>query len=133
MLPGTPASFPIAPERLVELAKHALLEADSGVNDDSVLAEDFRSAPPRLPALLPPSLPRVSPLPSLGAAALTASIRELLLLQRFWQHHATLKASQVPFGCRFEFPIVSLDRAAYLKTVRAFRLKEGIPNLSPNA
>lgn len=30
---------------------------------------------------------------------------------------------------RFEFPIVSLDRAAYLKAVRGFGLKEAIPDL----
>ena len=34
---------------------------------------------------------------------------------------------------RFEFPIVSLARDAYLKTVRGFSLKGGIPDLSTNA
>lgn len=34
---------------------------------------------------------------------------------------------------RFEFPIVSLDRAAYLKAVRGFQLKSAIPDLQPNA
>lgn len=31
------------------------------------------------------------------------------------------------------FPIVKLDRTAYLKTVRGFTFKQGIPNLSSNA
>lgn len=41
LLPGTPDSFPIPAEQLIELAKkvHA---TDTGVADDSVLAEDFR-------------------------------------------------------------------------------------------
>lgn len=34
---------------------------------------------------------------------------------------------------RFEFPIIKLDRETYLKTVRGFTFKQGIPNLSPNA
>ncbi|PSC76916.1 amidase signature enzyme [Micractinium conductrix] len=34
---------------------------------------------------------------------------------------------------KFEFPIVKMDRAAYLKTVRGFTFKQGIPNLSSNA
>eukprot|EP00887_Chlorella_sp_A99_P004709 scaffold4.g4709.t1 len=40
---GTPApgAFPIPPAHLVELAKRAL-ETDTGVTDESVLAEDFR-------------------------------------------------------------------------------------------
>jgi hypothetical protein len=41
LLPGTPEVFPIPAEQLIELAKkvHA---TDTGVTDDSVLAEDFR-------------------------------------------------------------------------------------------
>lgn len=31
------------------------------------------------------------------------------------------------------FPIIKLDRAEYLKTVRGFTFKQGIPNLSSNA
>lgn len=34
---------------------------------------------------------------------------------------------------RFEFPIVKLSREDYLKQVRGFTFKQGIPNLSPNA
>jgi hypothetical protein len=77
VLPGTPApgaAFPFTAEQLIEKAKqvHA---TDTGIQDDSVLAPDFR----------------------------------------------------------FEFPIVKLSREEYLKTVRGFTFKQGIPNLSSNA
>lgn len=111
MLAGTPTVFAIPPERLVELAKYALLETDSGVTDDSVLAEDFRSAAgiatrPHCHLCCPALVPSRPCMPS--------------LLDR-------------PFPPRFEFPIVSLDREAYLKAVQGFKLKQGIPDLSPNA
>jgi len=71
VLPGTPTDFPIPPEDLIRMAKSALLESNVGVDDDSVLADDFR----------------------------------------------------------FEFPVISLDRAAYLKAVRGFGLKTAIPDI----
>ncbi|KAL4853143.1 hypothetical protein ACK3TF_005837 [Chlorella vulgaris] len=77
LLAGTPpaaADFPFSAEQLIEKAKevHA---GDTGINDDSVLAPDFR----------------------------------------------------------FEFPIIKLGREEYLKTVRGFTFRQGIPNLSSNA
>jgi hypothetical protein len=74
VLPGTPAAFLIPADRLVALAK-AAFATQTGVDDDSVLAPDFR----------------------------------------------------------FEFPVVSLDREAYLKAVRGFGLKEALPDLQPHA
>ena len=40
-LPGTPKSFPIQPEKLIEKAKQ-VYKANSGVDDPSLLADDFR-------------------------------------------------------------------------------------------
>ena len=34
---------------------------------------------------------------------------------------------------RFEFPVVSLDRAAYLKAVRGFGLSDAFPNMDTHA
>ena len=40
-LPGTPKSFPIPAEKLIEKAKQ-VYKANSGVDDPSLLADDFR-------------------------------------------------------------------------------------------
>ncbi len=75
-LPGAPApgaGFPIAADRLVELAR-AAFATQTGIDDESVLADDFR----------------------------------------------------------FEFPVISLARADYLKAVRGFSLKTAIPDLNPH-
>ncbi len=74
-LPDAPApgAFPIAADRLVELAR-AAFATQTGVDDESVLADDFR----------------------------------------------------------FEFPVISLARADYLKAVRGFSLKTAIPDLDPH-
>ena len=40
-LPGTPKSFPISAEKLIEKAKQ-VYKANSGVDDPSLLADDFR-------------------------------------------------------------------------------------------
>lgn len=73
VLEGTPENFPIGPDELISKAK-AVFDTQTGLDDDSVLADDFR----------------------------------------------------------FEFPVVSLDKAAYLKAVRGFGLKDAIPNLNAN-
>jgi hypothetical protein len=41
VLEGTPTQFPIPPEQLIQRAK-AVFETDTGVKDDSVLADNFR-------------------------------------------------------------------------------------------
>lgn len=41
VLPDTPTAFPIAADKLIELAK-AAFATQTGVDDDSVLSEDFR-------------------------------------------------------------------------------------------
>ncbi len=41
ILEGTSEAFPIPPEKLIELAKK-VLATDTGVSDDSVLADNFR-------------------------------------------------------------------------------------------
>ena len=41
VLPGTPASFPIPPEKLISLAQD-VYKQNSGVDNPDVLASDFR-------------------------------------------------------------------------------------------
>ena len=41
VLPGTPSDFPISPEKLIELAQK-IFKQNSGVEDPSVLSDDFR-------------------------------------------------------------------------------------------
>lgn len=73
VLEGTPTDFPIGEEELIRKAQE-VFASETGLVDESVLADDFR----------------------------------------------------------FEFPVVSLDKASYLKAVRGFGLKEAIPNLNAN-
>lgn len=42
VLPGTPESFLFTEDELIEKAKKVLFESETGLNDDSVLSDDFR-------------------------------------------------------------------------------------------
>lgn len=42
VLPGTPATFPIPPEKLIQLAKRVFLDEEGAIKNPDALADNFR-------------------------------------------------------------------------------------------
>ena len=99
-LPGTPKSFNIPADKLIEKAKQ-VYKANSGVDDPSLLADKFRFE---------------FPVVSLAKQVSTLAARHPLFL-------ITLRAAAEALRC-------SLDGLQdYVKAVRSFKLKDAFPNM----
>ncbi|EFN53430.1 hypothetical protein CHLNCDRAFT_136655 [Chlorella variabilis] len=119
--PGTPARRP-RPARALRLRSSATAAAEAATTTRAAAVP-----PPVAPALVAGSPP--------AGAAFPIPPERLVALAK--QVHATdtgiADDSVLSDDFRFEFPIIKLSREEYLKTVRGFTFRQGIPNLSSNA